>query len=254
MTGPDSERLSRISTHWSLVFRAHGEADADKTAAQAALLHRYCGAVYRYVRSVVQDEHVTEDLCQDFAHRFVRGDFHNANPAVGRFRSFVKAAVAHLIADWRRRCQAGLRAVPVDNSRLNDVVSREPDPADMFEELWRAELLDRAWEQLQQLQDQEEQSWFCTALRFRAEHPEASSAEMAEGLGRQLGRPVTAENVRSTLRRARAKFAAALVDEVARSLESCSPEDVRGEVAELGLLPYCRPVLDQAAGTEGSLS
>ncbi len=252
MSVSDGDRLSRISTHWSLVFRAHDQAGADKTAAQAALLHRYCGAVYRYVRSVVQDEHVTEDLCQDFAHRFVRGDFHNANPAIGRFRSFVKTAVAHLIADWRRRCRAGLRAAPADDTRLNEVVSREPDPAGIFEQLWRAELLDRAWEKLQRLQNQEADSWFCTALRFRAEHPEASSAEMAEGLGRQLGRPVTAENVRSTLRRARIKFAAALVEEVAHSLQSHSPAEVRGEISELGLLPYCRPVLDDS-GADGAM-
>jgi RNA polymerase sigma factor (sigma-70 family) len=246
MTGPEGERLSRISTQWSLVFRAHDQSGADKKAAQTALLRRYCGAVYRYVRSVVPDAHAAEDLCQEFAYRFVRGDFHNADPAVGRFRNFVKTAVAHLIADWRRRCQAGLQAAPYDHSWLTAVASPELTADDKFEELWRAELLDRAWEQLDQLQRQESgQSWFYTALRFRAENPEMSSAEMAEQLGRQLGRPITAENVRTTLKRAREKFAAVLVNEVAHSLQTSTPDELRAEVANLGLLPYCQPALDQ---------
>lgn len=140
MTAEDSERLSRISTHWSLVFQAHQEAGVTKTAAQAALLHRYRGAIYRYLRSVVPDAHAVEDLCQEFAHRFVRGDFHRANPALGRFRNFVKTAVAHLIADWRRRRQAGLQPVPLDKFGLEALPGSETDPGQKFEELWRAEL------------------------------------------------------------------------------------------------------------------
>jgi hypothetical protein len=135
--------------------------------------------------------------------------------------------------------------VPLDSARLNNVALPEDEPGQKVEELWRAELLDRTWEQLALLQEQgeKERSWFCTALRYRVEHPELSSAEMADQLSRQLGRPLTEENVPTTLRRGREKFAALLVDEVARSLEVSTPEQLREELTELGLLPYCQPAL-----------
>jgi RNA polymerase sigma factor (sigma-70 family) len=247
MPAENEEHLSRISTHWSLVFRAHEGQGTTRTTAQAQLLYRYRGAIYRYLRSVVGDLDTVEDLCQEFACRFVRGDFHNANPACGRFRNFVKTAVIHLIADWRRRQRAGVHPIPLDNSHFQDIAAPQDDPGQKFEELWRAELLDRVWEQLAQLQraGEREQSWFCTALRYRVEHPELSAAEMAEQLGRQLSRPLTEENVRTTLRRAREKFAGLLVDEVARSLQVSTPEQLRDELTELGLVVYCQPVLAQ---------
>jgi len=247
MPAEDEEHLSRISTHWSLVFRAHEGQGATRTTAQAQLLHRYRGAIYRYLRSLVRDVDAVEDLCQEFACRFVRGDFHKAHPACGRFRNFVKTAVVHLIADWRRRQRAGVQPIPLAGSWAQDLAAPEDDPGQKFEELWRAELLDRVWEQLAELQraGEKEQSWFCTALRYRVEHPELSAAEMAEQLGRQVGRPLTEENVRTTLRRAREKFAALLVDEVARSLEISTPEQLRDELTELGLAVYCLPALAQ---------
>jgi len=247
MSSIDSDRLSRISTHWSLVLCAHDATSPDKKVAQGVLLHRYCGAVYRYVFGIVRDEHVADDLCQEFAHRFVRGDFHKAHPAVGRFRNFVRTAVIHMIADWRRRGRAGPRMEPAYTARLEDVNSREPDPAEQFEALWRAELLDQAWERLEQLQEEvgRESNWYYIALRFQAEHPEASSADIAAALSRELHRPITVDNVRTTLKRARAKFADALVAEVARSLQSSDPDEVEAEVTELGLLPYCQSALDK---------
>jgi RNA polymerase sigma-70 factor (ECF subfamily) len=245
MTG-DEERLSSISTKWSLVFQAHRESGAARTAAQADLLLRYHGAIYRYLRSVVGDAHAAEDLCQEFAYRFVRGDFHRAHPDCGRFRDFVKTAVAHLIADWRRRQSAGVRGRTRDGD-LPALASGEPGPQDQFEALWRSELLDRVWEQLAALEKQgaKEGSWFYTALRYRAEHSEVSAAQMAAHLGRHLGRPLTEENVRSTLRRGREKFAQLLIEEVRRSLPGGTPEQLRAELVELGVLSYCRRALEQ---------
>jgi RNA polymerase sigma-70 factor (ECF subfamily) len=217
-----------------------------RRAAQAELLHRYRGAIDRYLGSVVHDEYAAEDLCQEFAYRFVRGVFHRANPAKGRFRDFVKTAIAHLIADWRRR-QARHQPLPLDTTLLGAVASPESDPGQKFEDLWRAELLDRVSEQLAQLQKEGEKegSWFCTALRHRAEFPDQTAAQMADEVGRQLGRPLTEENVRQTLHRGREKFADLLLDEVARSLETSSPGQLRDELTELGLLSYCRTALEQ---------
>jgi hypothetical protein len=84
-------------------------------------------------------------------------------------------------------------------------------------------------------------------LRFRAEHPELSSDVMAEQLTARLGRTLTPAAVRQIVHRARKQFALLLIDEVGHSLASPTPESVSQELAELGLLEYCRPALDEGA-------
>jgi RNA polymerase sigma-70 factor (ECF subfamily) len=80
-------------------------------------------------------------------------------------------------------------------------------------------------------------------LRRRAEKPELSSADIAEQLGGQLGRTLTADTVRQTLHRAREKFAALLLEEVGRSLQSTSTPEIEQELMDLGLHSYCQPAL-----------
>src|SRR5262249_59602726 len=107
-----------------------------------------------------------------------------------------------------------------------------------FNEEWRDDLMARAWDALERTQPA-----FYAVLRFRAAHPKMPSAEMAPHLSRQLGKPLTDDGVRQTLRRARDRFAALLLDEVAQSLESPTAESVQEELRDLNLLTYCQPAL-----------
>ena len=85
--------------------------------ARAALVHRYRGAIYRYLLGAVRNPDVADDLAQDFALRLVRGDFRNADPERGRFRDLVKTVLFHLIVDYQRRQKAQPRALPPDECR-----------------------------------------------------------------------------------------------------------------------------------------
>src|SRR5437870_2922686 len=113
-------RLSRISTLWSQIVQAHAGQASGVTAAQQALMQRYAGAVYRYLVAMVRDPDVAEDLAQDFAVRFLRGDFRRADPDRGRFRDFVKMALRHLVADHHRRHRVRPR-------RLSDEAPEQED-------------------------------------------------------------------------------------------------------------------------------
>src|SRR6516162_7103932 len=116
---PDA-RLTGIDTHWSGLFAAHKENGEATTAAQREELLRYYGAVRRYLVGIVHDAGVAEELTQDFAVRFLRGDFRRADPQRGRFRDFVKTALRHLARDhWRKQ---GRAPVPLP--------SDGPEPAD----------------------------------------------------------------------------------------------------------------------------
>ncbi|HEV3255750.1 MAG TPA: hypothetical protein VG013_02605, partial [Gemmataceae bacterium] len=182
-----------------------------------------------------------------FAFRVVRGDFKRADPGRGRFRDYVKTAVYHLIVDHQKR-QRGRAQPLVEDPPEPAAASPDVAASDLaFLDRWREELLDRAWEGLQEVQQRTGQPFY-TVLRFRAEHPQTPSAQMAEQLGAALGKPLTSAGVRQTLHRAREKFADLLLEEVARSLQSQDAERLEEELIDLGLLSYCRSALERHAG------
>ena len=134
-------RLSRISTQWTMVFKAHaGFADPARAALQN-LLERYSGAAFRYLLGALRDPEVADDLAQEFALRFVRGDFRRAEPERGRFRDYLKTSLIHLVNDYHRMRQAQPR-------QLGAVEPAAPVSASLTSELdfvtsWREELLER---------------------------------------------------------------------------------------------------------------
>jgi RNA polymerase sigma-70 factor (ECF subfamily) len=241
------QRLSQISTCWSLVFQAHQGQESIVAGAQQELMQRYCRAVYRYLLGALRDPDAAEELAQEFALRFIRGDFHRAKPEAGRFRDFVKTAVYHLIVDYQRQRAKRPGSLPCDSAFLPGSESDVSRSDAIFLERWREELLDRAWEALAALERQTGQRYF-TVLRWRAEHPDLPAARLAEELSARGGAPVTEAGVRQTLHRAREKFADLLLEEVARSLQTSDPDRLEQELIDLGLLPYCRPALSRRAG------
>lgn len=231
--------LSQIQTHWTMVFQAH-EGPGDAAAeAREAVMQRYGGAVHRYLLGITRDPDLANDLAQEFALRFLRGDFRRADPKFGRFRNFVKTSVLNLVVDHHRkrksRPQSLLEEAP-------DLASVSPDFSDLdrrFLECWREELLARAWSELAAIQDRTGQPFY-SVLKLRVDEPTLRSHEMAERLARSLARPVNAGWVRQTLLRARARFVNLIIGEVAGSLDEPTAEQVDEELMELGLWDYCR--------------
>jgi RNA polymerase sigma-70 factor (ECF subfamily) len=244
-------RLSDISTRWSLLLDAQrGQGDTAREA-QRLLLLRYCGAVHRYLLGAVGDVAAAEELTQEFALRFVRGDFRRADPGRGRFRDFLKTALQRLVTDYRRQQHKQPAALPAHADQL-PAPEPPPWPSDaQFLGHWRQELLDGAWAALEQAQEPAGPPFY-TVLRWRAENPQAPAAELAERLTRELGRPFSEDGVRQTLRRAREKFAGLLLDEVGRSLDSTDPEPLTQELIDLDLLAYCRSALARRSGKDAS--
>ncbi len=237
-------RLSRISTNWTVLAQAHRGSQSEAAAAHLAFMDRYGRAAYRYLLGAVRDPDTADDLFQDFALRFVRGDFGRANPERGRFRDYLKTTLYHLVADHYGRKRR--RAAP-----LNPVVAQTAGEAwgaaesdQQFVASWRAELLSRTWTSLKEDELAGGQPYY-TVLRFRTEHPAASSAEMARQLSGQLQRqpPLSETNVRKILQRARAKFADTLLQDIAFSLDDPSAEELEQELIDLELLAYCRTAM-----------
>src|SRR5262245_46581246 len=239
--------LSQISTSWTVLFEAHQAGNDAAREARRQLLQQYGAPAYRYLMAAVRDPDAADELYQEFALRLVRGDFHRAHPDRGRFRDFVKTALCHLVVDHQRRCRRPSRELRPDDSVF---ATDGPLPAACDEEFlgtWRAELLARAWEGLARWEQQTGQP-FHTVLRFRADHTEMQSPEMAERLGARLGQKVTPGWVRKRLHQAREKFTDFLVEEVARTLESPHRDGLEQELLDVGLLEQCRAAVQRRIG------
>ncbi len=239
-----NQRLSQIATVWSLVRQAHQGRDDDAAAARQEMMERYCGAVFRYLLAAVRDPHAAEDLTQEFALRFTRGLFRQADPGRGRFRDYVKTSLFHLVDDFRKRHAKEARQGPLPEHELAAPGAEALNTEQAFLSCWRQELLSRTWEALER-QEKAAGQPLATVLRFRVDNPDVNAGAMAEQLGHQLGRSFTSAGIRQILHRAREKFSDFLLEEVARSLQTNDPERLQEELGELNLLKYCQTALQR---------
>ena len=244
-----NSRLSRIETMWSIVRRAHDSADMNQVeSAQQELLGLYGSAIRRYLLAAVKDADLADDLFQEFAVKFVNGDFRSADPDRGRFRSFVKTILSRMIALHFRK-QKTRKEKPLQNDLENE--SELDLPGDeVFTVSWREELLSRTWSALQEHEKSSGQK-YDTVLRIKVAEPTLSSEMLAAKISDAIGKPTSAGSARVLVHRSREKFAHLMIDVVANSLENGNRENVEAELIDLGLIDYCRDALDQLPSSEG---
>ena len=237
----DDDRLSQIETLWSMVRRAH---DDDAASAQQQMLERYGGAAKRYLRAVVKDADAADDVYQDFAVRFLKGDFADVSPEKGKFRAFLKTVLFRTAMDYFRQKRRGPNVREMETIFEPAAPDDRKAADDQFKTSWRDELLARTWDALQKYENESNKPMH-TAMRLRVDEPKLRSPELADALGKQLGRDISAANVRVILHRAREKFADLLLSEVVQSLDEPKLHELEEELGELKLLDYCRPALEK---------
>lgn len=144
-------RQAFLTTHWSLIEGAGREGD-DERALIGLLLERYWKPVYCYLRRKGYGNEQAKDLTQGFFHEVVlnRHLIERADPAKGRFRSFLLHALNQYVIDRQRR-QTTARQIPPE--KLVPLDMAQPpveieamgtlDPEQSFNYAWKADLLDR---------------------------------------------------------------------------------------------------------------
>jgi RNA polymerase sigma-70 factor (ECF subfamily) len=248
MRPSDSDtRLNQIATLWSVVRLAHNDSGEPARAARAALLERYGGAIHRYLLGALRNPDAAEELSQDFAFRFLHGDLRGADPDRGRFRDFVKGVLFHMVATYHQKKKRAPGSLSSDLPEPGQDCSLAAEREEAFRTSWREELLARTWSALEAEEKRTAQPFY-TVLRFRADHPDLTSTQMAEQLSGPLGKPLTAAGVRKTLERARDRFADLLLDAIAEAVETPSRERLEEELIDLELLEHCRAALERRGG------
>jgi RNA polymerase sigma-70 factor (ECF subfamily) len=230
------DRLSKIVTDWDGIRDVHRDELGGQEIADARnrILMRYASCVRKYILGATKNPDVAEDLSQEFALRFVRGDYKRADPSKGRFRDYLKMSVRNLVTDYfRKKSPAELTSTAAD--RIEDETFDDLEVE--FRQNWRKLLLTRTWNALEEFQGDRKNSAF-TVLRHRAENPKASSTELAASLSAILGQKLTSVTVRQKIHRARQKFAELLKAEVRLSMNTADEDEILEELAELGLRKY----------------
>jgi len=197
-------------TRWSLVL------SGDRGVALDHLAAAYWRPIFGYVRArFARDEAEALDATQEFFVRLLEGELlDRADPSRGRFRAYVRAALANFLADETRRAGSRRRGgdrrfVPLDVAAgedfpLPDTRGRSPDEA--LDELWRAETLARAARELEaELVAEGKAAWWSLFRARVLDGDAASDADLATSHG------ISVVDVTNWLSRARVRYRAALI-------------------------------------------
>lgn len=240
---PADARLSRIETLWSVVRRAHEDDRAESSSAQQQLLAIYGGAIRRYLVGAVRNDDLADELFQEFACKFLRGELKSADPQRGKFRSFVKTVLFRLVALYFRKANIRKETSFDAWDAVNDQPSTPQDDGELFLLSWREDVLNRTWEALA-TQELAGGPPYNTVLRTKVQNATANSMQLAELMSGALGKSISSGNARVMVHRARDRFADLLIETVAESLETPTRENIEAELVELRLIDYCRQSLE----------
>ena len=141
-----------VTTHWSVVLRAGGSDTTRARAALEQLCRNYWQPLYAYVRRSGHSREEAEDLTQEFFARLLaQNSVARADPARGRFRSFLLTSLKHFLAnEWdKARAQkrgggAQLLRLEFDTAetRCGSVVAPGDTPDRAFDRQWALALLE----------------------------------------------------------------------------------------------------------------
>ena len=235
-------RLSQIETLWSVVRQAHADDSAETSAARARLIDRYSDAIQRYLMACLRSQDAVDEVYQEFALRFVRGGFSRVSADKGRFRSYIRTVIYHLVADFGRRKKKYAATAIEHESMLAGTAHQSLQLDEQFQASWRDSLLGKGWEALRNDEEETGKAWH-TVLKARSENPQLRSPELAELVSDLLGKEVSSGNVRVLVHRARERFAEILIDLVRESLATTDQETLQHELIDLNLWQYCKPLL-----------
>jgi RNA polymerase sigma-70 factor (ECF subfamily) len=164
------------TTRWSLILASRQDSDAARDAL-AELCRIYRAPVLAFVRRRGLPPDRAEDLTQEFFAYFLGERIqHTADPARGRFRSYLLGAVRRFMCDARAAEHAARRGGEVVHLPLD---GRETQPGDesperAFERSWALTVLERAHAGLRRELEASGKTALYDAVReFLFETPEA---------------------------------------------------------------------------------
>jgi RNA polymerase sigma factor (sigma-70 family) len=158
--GRSSERQEWFATtHWSVVLTAGHDSAPGAREALESLCRAYWYPLYSYIRRRGYTAEDAQDLTQEFFTQLLKKNYPGqADPAKGKFRSFLLLRLNHFLADEYDRATTqkhggGQVFMSLDGESPEDRYCLEPadelSPEKIFEQRWAQTILDQAIARLQ---------------------------------------------------------------------------------------------------------
>lgn len=239
------------TTHWSLIIKAGGDSGTVADNALEELCRSYWPPLYAFIRRIGNNATDAQDLTQSFfEHLLSEKRFSLADPARGRFRSFLLTSLKHfLVNDWRKanRMKRGSGALHLSfNCDPEEAMYvREPStnetPETIYDRRWARRLLEHALESVGQDYHRTGQGLLFEEIRQLVWG--AGSEHGYAVIGPKLGLSEGAFKV--AVHRLRLRFRQRVRDAVAATLPD--PENVEEVDAEL---EYLQKVLREGGASQ----
>jgi RNA polymerase sigma-70 factor (ECF subfamily) len=213
------------TTRWTIVLAAKHRDDPSGSDAFARLCKRYYEPLYAYLRRNGRTASDAEDLTQGFMTRLIEKDIlRHADPARGRFRSFLLTALKHYAVNEHVRAAAVKRGGRQLSPALDfEAVERrviEPrddlTPERLYDRRWALAVLERALSVLRDECRTSGREAFFDAVHgsFTGDADRARYRDVAERFG------MTEPSVRVAVHRLRLRYRELVRAEVADTVES----------------------------------
>jgi RNA polymerase sigma-70 factor (ECF subfamily) len=225
------------TTHWSRIAEAIDLAAPEARDALAALCQAYWYPLYLFIRRQGHQPDEATDLVQEYFARLLRGNvLEAADPAKGRFRTFLIADCKRFLSHERRRARAKRRGgdrqiVSIDAREAEGRYAREPGhdvtPERLYQRAWALTSLDSVLGRLRAEYEQGGRGHVFAQLKeVLSSGPQALPyATIAAELG------MTEGAVQVAVHRLRRRYGVLLREEIAGTVST--PEAVEDEIREL---------------------
>lgn len=236
-TAMGGSKRSFPSTHWSLVDAVRGSERKERRAALEQLIALYWKPTYCWLRRYGYDDATAKDLVQEFfLWGMQKGKFEKADPARGRFRTFLLTCVKNFVVNFERDKKAKGRLpnktiLSIEKLKTDDIAVELVDkgtPEDSFNRAWVKELLVRVLKCLEEECLQTGKECHFEIFRQRiiepilAGSPQPPIKELAEKMGltekQVCNHAITARRAYQRLLREEIRMYASSDDEVAAEI------------------------------------
>jgi RNA polymerase sigma factor (sigma-70 family) len=226
------------TTRWSVVLAAGAEiTSAGAREALTALCETYWYPLYAFLRGRGHSAADAEDLTQAFFTRLLeKRALRHADPARGRFRSFLLTSLTHFTANEYDKGTAqkrggGTAALSLEFANAEGRFQLEPatdeTPEKVFDRRWALTLLDRVLSRLraEMVAAGKEEQFETLKAYLIGDQPHVSYVQSASVLTMSVG------SVRVVVHRLRRRYRALIRDEIAQTVSS--PEEIEDELRHL---------------------
>jgi RNA polymerase sigma-70 factor (ECF subfamily) len=225
------------TTRWSIVLAAQrGSGETEGRRALATLCRDYWYPLYAFARRRGHTPHDAQDLTQAFFANLLERQAATADPAKGRFRSYLLGALKHYMANEWHRANAqkrggGQALVEWDALDAEARYALEPegqtgaDAEALYDRRWAMELLDKAMAKLRMEFEAKGDGATFDVLKGCLGGGELSREECAARLGLSEGA------LKVAVHRLRARYREVLRTAIAETVDA--PEDVNEEMRHL---------------------